>query len=40
MEKDLEYYMSLPYRVEIVPEEEEGVSMNQYCLYLLSKGAQ
>ncbi len=24
MEKDLEYYMSLPYRVEIVPEEEEG----------------
>lgn len=24
MEKDLEYYMSLPYRVEIIPDEEEG----------------
>ncbi len=24
MEKDLSYYMALPYRVEIVPDEEEG----------------
>ena len=65
----LEYYMSLPYKVEIVPDMEEGgytaycpdlpgcitcsetmdgiieniidakkegVSMNQYCVYLLS----
>lgn len=24
MEKDLHYYMSLPYRVEVIPDEEEG----------------
>lgn len=24
MEKDLNYYMSLPYRVEVIPDEEEG----------------
>ena len=92
MSKDLDYYMALPYRVEVIPDEEgfkmledakrcwftaciedgipipeptrledysgqfklrlpkslhrllaqksseEGVSMNQYCVYLLSKG--
>lgn len=48
MTKDLEYYMGLPYRVEVVEDKEEGgfaqrsseegVSMNQYCVYLLSRG--
>ena len=74
MIKNLDYYMSLPYRIEIIKEQEdgvpipeparledysgqfklrlpkslhkqlaqrsseEGVSMNQYCVYLLSKG--
>ena len=55
--KTLDYYMSLPYRMELVPDPDEGgfvvsfpelhrslaensrregVSMNQYCVYLLS----
>ena len=76
MKKTIEYYLSLPYRLEIVPDTEEGgygarypelpgcitcadtlegvvamslhrslsvhakqegISMNQYCLYLLTK---
>ena len=24
MNKDLDYYMSLPYRVEVIPDEEKG----------------
>lgn len=78
MNKTVEYYMSLPYRIEVVEDKdeggfllhcpeptqeleysgqfklrlpkslhkrlaqksrEEGVSMNQYCVYLLSKNA-
>ena len=68
--KTIEYYMNLPYRLELVPDTEEGgfvasypelrgclssgetaeaalknaqdckregISMNQYCLYLLTK---
>ena len=68
--KTLDYYLSLPYRMEIIPDiaepgddadlfeysgqfklrmprslhrslsvhaKQEGISMNQYCLYLLTK---
>ena len=37
MDKDLRYYLSLPYKIVITPDIEEGISMNQYCLYLLAK---
>lgn len=38
----LHEYMELPYRMEIEPDKEEEskreeISMNQYCLYLLSR---
>ena len=37
MNQELNYYMNLSYRMEIVEDKEEGISMNQYCLYLLAK---
>ena len=33
MNKDLDYYMSLPYRVEVIPDEEEG-GFALHCLDL------
>lgn len=35
--KTVDEYMELPYRMEIVEDKDEGVSMNQYCVYLLSR---
>lgn len=38
--KTLEDYMKLTYRVNIIPDPDEGVSMNQLCMYLLSSNLQ